>query len=333
MKILLRLPNWIGDAVMATPTLELLKVKFPNAAFSIVAPSAVCELFSQDRRIIAHYIDTTKQSRSRFFATYKLAKKVGTHDIAITFTNNLFSALLLFWSKTPVRIGYAKNLRSFLLSYAVKPKKFHHQVLSYIHLLSSLIKIPKDIPSLSLIAKTLPKNLYKTRIGISPGAAYGSAKMWLKEYFAEVILYFLQKDYEVILFGGKAELKIISEIVANVEKLAINKDILGNMINFGGQTSISDLVNETSSLDLFITNDSGPLHIASALQVPLVAIFGPTPKETLPWKHPKSVVLNKNVNCAPCKYRVCPFEHHICMRLITPSEVIIEAEKFLKRTD
>lgn len=332
MKILLRLPNWIGDAVMATPTLELLKVSFPNAIFSIVAPAVICELFAQDKRVVACYIDMTKQSKNRFFATYKLAKKVGTHDIAITFANNLFSALLLFWSGTPVRIGYAKNLRSFLLSEAIKPKKFSHQVLSYVHLLSSLIKIPQDIPRLFLVAKTLPKS-NKTRIGISPGAAYGSAKMWLKEYFAEVVVHFLYKNCEVVLFGGKAELGISSDIVAKVEKLAINKDILSNMINRVGQTSILDLINETGNLDLFITNDSGPLHIASALEVPLVAIFGPTPNTTLPWKHSRSAVLNKNVDCAPCKYRVCPLENHICMKLITPDEVIVEAEKILKRID
>lgn len=333
MKILLRLPNWIGDAVMATPTLELLKVNFPNAIFSIVAPAVICELFVQDKRVAACYTDTTKQSKNRFFATYKLAKKIGTHDIAITFANNLFSALLLFWSGTPVRIGYAKNLRSFLLSDAIKPQKLHHQVLSYVHLLSNLIKIPQDIPNLCLVAKTLPKNSNKTRIGVSPGAAYGSAKMWLKEYFAEVVAHFLYKNCEVVLFGSKAELGIISDIVAKVERLATNKDILSNMINRVGQTSILDLVNETSALDLFITNDSGPLHIASALEIPLVAIFGPTPSATLPWKHSRSAVLNKKVDCAPCRYRVCPLENHICMKLITPDEVIVEAEKILKRID
>ncbi|PAF42485.1 lipopolysaccharide heptosyltransferase II [Helicobacter sp. 11S02596-1] len=347
MKILLRLPNWLGDAVMATPALELLKNHYPKASLSIVGTQAVCGLFERDPCVQAVFVDETKKSKSRLLATYQLAKQIGKHDIAITFTNNIFSALLLFWTKTPLRIGYAKNLRSPFLSHPLAFHSGYHQVLTYAHLLSPLFSgaykqnqdkmfldaTSLDVPALKLIASKKPyASEKKTKIGINPGAAFGSAKRWLKEYFAETILSLIQKDYEVVLFGNQSDEEMMNEIITIVKKLATQQKILENITDLTGKTTITSLIDTIATLDLFITNDSGPMHIATALQIPLIAIFGPTnDKETSPWRHKNAVILNRSLPCAPCKKRTCPLDHHNCMKLITPDEVIAATNKLLAR--
>ncbi|PAF48702.1 lipopolysaccharide heptosyltransferase II [Helicobacter sp. 12S02232-10] len=338
MKILLRLPNWLGDAVMATPAFEMLKDKFPEASFSIIGTQAVCSLFEKDPRISSFFIDETKKSKCRILATYKFAKKIGKYDIAITFTNNIYSAMLLFWTKTPLKIGYAKNFRSFFLSHPIKFQSGIHQVLSYCNLLMPLLnqtqsQIAHNAPSLKLIAS---KNKYfsqtKVKIGINPGAAFGSAKRWLKEYFAETILSLIQKDYEIVLFGNQSDINATKDIIEIVKKLSTHQETIKNIIDLTGQTTISSLIDNIATLDLFITNDSGPMHIATALQIPLIAIFGPTnDQETSPWKHQNAIILNKKLKCAPCKKRTCPLKHQNCMKLITPDEVIAQANKLLNR--
>ncbi|PAF53215.1 lipopolysaccharide heptosyltransferase II [Helicobacter sp. 13S00482-2] len=334
MRILLRLPNWLGDAIMATAAIELLKEHFPQASFTIVGTPITCGIFDRDKSITSHFIDETKKSKSRFFATYKLAKKIGSHDIAITFTNNIFSALLLFWTKSPIRIGYRKNCRSFLLTYAPKIKKNTHQVLLYSLLLKNILKQSEEemiekTPKLKLITNQKSKNSH-IKIGLSPGAAFGSAKRWLKEYFAQVAFNFISKGYEVILFGDKNDVEPAKEIILMIEKLSNNQEIMKNITDLSGKTTINSLIDNINNLDLFIANDSGPMHMASALGVPLIAIFGPTDdRGSFPWKHPNSIIMNKKIPCAPCKKRDCPLTHHNCMKLITPTEVITSANSIL----
>ncbi|PAF48159.1 lipopolysaccharide heptosyltransferase II [Helicobacter sp. 12S02634-8] len=338
MKILLRLPNWLGDGVMATPMLELLKEAFPQASLSIIAPAVVGALFEKDTRIQAFFIDDTKNSKSRLLATYQLAKKIGKHDIAITLTNNFYAALLLLWTQSPIRIGYAKNLRSLCLTHALKPLKKVHQVLAYCNLLTpiygqSLDQISHNVPNLKLHFPTHKHYSDKIRIGINPGGAYGSAKRWLKEYFVETILYLIQKDYEVILFGNHNDAKDAAAMIEAVKKFPLPQEVFDHITDLTGKTTISTLITELARLDLFITNDSGPMHIASALQIPLIAIFGPTnAQETAPWKHQGALILNKNLKCAPCKKRICPLGHHNCMKLITPDEVITQIDQLLTRS-
>lgn len=326
MKILLRLPTWLGDAVMATPTIEALKTQYPHASFTLVGSPVSIGLFDREGSTHRLLIDHTKDSKNRLWATFKLAQEIGKHDLAITFQNNLPSALLLFWSKSSQRIGYAKNLRSFLLTHSLKPQPSLHQVEQYLHLLTPLsIPIP-SAPKLHLECKP-QKRGKKTRIGVNAGAKYGNAKRWCEGYFIEVIIALLHKDYEVILYGGKDEIEANKRIATAIKSIAP----LQSFTNLTAQTSIADLVDSIASLDLFLTNDSGPMHIASSLGIPLVAIFGPTDcKETSPYntQSPQSI-LNKYLSCSPCKKRECPLKHHQCMKLITPDEVLEKIEEML----
>ena len=127
--------------------------------------------------------------------------------------------------------------------------------------------------------------------------------VWYPDEFAEVAAK-LSKKYNIIIFGGSGE----KDIAIDIEKLLIKKGI-SNYQNLAGNTTISELVEHISNLDLFITGDSGPMHIAAAFQVPTVAIFGPTrTEETSQWMNKKSLIVKKNLDCQPCMKRVCPFK-------------------------
>lgn len=311
---------------MATPSIELLKSHYPQASITLVGSVASIGLFEYKNHPYRLFIDTSKNSKNRLFATYQLAKEVGKHDIAITFQNNFYSALFLFFTKTPYRIGFAKELRSFLLTHSPPSPPSIHQVERYLHLLQSLkIPIPSH-PKLHLFCHRDLKGK-KIRIGINAGAAYGSAKRWPETYFIEVISTLLQKDYEVILYGGKDEIRANQRITSALRTLAP----LENLLDLTAKTTIQELIASIASLDLFLTNDSGPMHIASSLDIPLIALFGPTDaKETSPYNtQAPRILINKHLSCAPCKKRQCPLKHHQCMINITPKEVLYEIDKVL----
>jgi heptosyltransferase II len=121
-----------------------------------------------------------------------------------------------------------------------------------------------------------------------------------------------------MIFGGADELEFAEEIEGHLKKNNIS-----NYLNLAGKTSISELSNYISNLDIFITGDSGPMHIAASLDIPTIALFGPTnPIETSQWKNPHSVTIKKDLECQPCMKRTCPLKHHNCMKLIEAREVI-----------
>ena len=163
----------------------------------------------------------------------------------------------------------------------------------------------------------------KKLLGINPGASYGSAKRWYPEKFGKVA-YELSNNYDIVIFGGTAE----KEIALDIEKYLVGKGVT-NYQNLSGQTSVNELINHIAILDLFITGDSGPMHLAAALQIPTVSIFGPTRvNETSQWMNEKSAIVKKNLVCQPCMKRTCPLIHHNCMKLVEASDVLDAVKKF-----
>lgn len=341
-RILLRLPNWLGDAVMVSPAFELLKAHFENAKFVLIGTEGSCGIYARDLRVEKIFIDSTKISqngrknnlKNRFLATKKFAREivseVGEIDIAIDWTNHFFSALLIYLTRAKIRVGYAKNVRRILLNKKPKFMRKIHQVALYLNLINEICgkKLIDSALDSAKILQFSPLKLISHKvkhfksenlcIGINPGAAYGSAKRWEEKYFVEIILYFLAQRYEVFIFGNDA-LTLPAQIAQNPH--------LHNLI---GKTTITELVDYIALMDIFISNDSGPMHLAAAFRVPLIAIFGATDsKETSPWVD-NAVILDKHLPCAPCKKRECPLKHHNCMKLITPDEVIESVNKILR---
>lgn len=318
MTILLILPNWLGDAVMATPTIEALCIAYPEARLTLVGSYVSIEALKHHPQCIRSYIDETKKGGNRFLNTYRFAKELGTHDMAITFRNQLHSSLLLFFSGTPITAGRKSWHSRLLLTHSIRPSHPSHLVEQYRDIAQALSEQPLNIGKLQL--HILPHHYGHPTLGINPGATYGSAKRWYPEKFAQVARAFAS-THEIVIFGGPGEVEMANDIESQLKGLTVS--------NMAGKTSVQQLCARVGGLDIFITNDSGPMHVAAAYQVPTVAIFGPTRHlETSQWMNVKSSIVRHDIPCAPCMKRECPLGHHECMKNITSAEVI-EAAKSL----
>ena len=313
MRILIELPSWLGDTVMATPAIENLIDFHKHAEFILIGPSISIEIFKNHPRVTdTHILD------KRYLSLVLLIRKLGKFDKYFSFRNSIRSNLYKFFIRSNLKFKYKRN--SF---------QNYHQVDKYNKFINKSLNIDLPIRSLTIYSVTTLKDASKEIIknkpmlGINPGASYGSAKRWYPEEFA-LVAADLCNQYDIFIIGGPNE-KLIS---ADIEKLLIKKGIK-NYQNLAGRTSIPELIQLISSFDLFITGDSGPMHLAACYKVPTVSIFGPTnDNETSPWNNKKSIVLKKNLDCQPCMKRVCPLKHHKCMKLIKAKDVLKEVESF-----
>jgi len=319
--ILIELPTWLGDTIMATPAIQNLINELNPKEITLIGSFVSTQSLKNYPKVKKVFIDDTKKSKNRLLATYKLAKKIGPHDIAISFRSHFFSKLLLFLTGSKNRfILTSSHLRSFTTNM--------HQVEKYNTFINNILKTNLPAGNLKLYLPKISNHQLSTinhqpLLGINPGATYGSAKRWYPKYFAKVAKYF-SKEYKIILFGGPNEV----DIAKDIEDIIKNESI--KSINLAGKTSIEELVYYISKLNLFITNDSGPMHIAAAFKIPTVAIFGPTNyKSTSQWKNPKGKIVSLDLECAPCMKRVCPLKHHKCMKDLTPDMVIKAAKELI----
>ena len=309
MKLLIELPTWLGDTVMTTPALENLFLNFKDAEVTILGSYVSAEAIKTHPRIDMVYIDDTKQKGMRLANVYRLAKEIGEHDLALSFRSHFYSKLLLYLTGTKKRFVYNGKFNG-------------HQVEKYQAFINTITQKDDTPYELKLYHSAIRYN--KPTLGINPGATYGSAKRWYPEKFTEVAVK-LSNKFDIVIFGGHAEVNIANDIEDMIRKNGIN-----NLTNLVGKTSIAKLVSFIAGLDLFITGDSGPMHIAAAYKVPTVAIFGPTKhKETCQWKNPNSLIVRKELKCSPCMKRTCPIKTHECMKEITAKDVLKAVEKIM----
>lgn len=316
------MPNWIGDCVMATPALTNLQTHFPKANIYIITSSTAYGLFAYNPSIKKVFIDDSKREFWRLSGIKRVAlgikKTVGIVDLAFTFQNNIPSVLMLKKLQAKEIYGLSSGIRDMFLTRAIKTDKTAHQVIIYNEIINQSLHTEFEPKDLNLFVSTVKKTPTK-KLGINAGATYGSAKRWQPHKFAEVALY-LSSEYEIIILGAKQE----SDIAKKIESVLLFNDIT-NYKNLVGKTSVYELIAEISSLDLFITNDSGPMHIAAAFKIPTVAIFGSTDdSQTSQWKNPLSFVVKspKKIDCIPCKKRQCKQNDHECMTSITSFQVL-----------
>jgi len=319
VKILIVLPNWLGDAVMATPAIELLSKEYKNAEFTFVGSYVSIEALKYHPQCTNAIIDTTKQSKKgRLRATLDLAKELGSFDIAITFRKQFHSSLLLRQTHSKITIARSSwHSKLFGLTYTPNIQTDKHLAMQYAELAFGGRKSFKasEVPPLKLYIE--PKKFQKPTLGINAGATYGSAKRWYPDRFGEVGAYFSDR-FDILIFGGPNEVDVANDIEEEFKKRGIT-----NYTNIAGKTTIKELCENIGGCSLFVTNDSGPMHIAAAYQVPTVAIFGPTKHhETSQWKNKKGLIVREDIECAPCMKRECPLKHHECMKRVTAQRVI-----------
>jgi len=310
-RVLIEVPTWLGDCIMATPAIENIVAKNPNVKFTIFGSFVSTTLLKAHPNVEMVVLDESKRAKSRFLWIYKKVKSLGEFDYAITFRRTLFSRIFIFFANAK-RKGYYRRYE--------KGKK--HLTQRYNDFVNRVFK--HNLPPKDLKIYIEPTKFNRPTLGINPGATYGSAKRWYPEEFAKVASHF-SNSFDIIIFGGPNEVEVAKDIEKSLKEFGIT-----NYQNLAGKTTIEQLCSLIGGCNLFITNDSGPMHIAAAYKVPTVAIFGPTKDyETSQWQNPKGVIVKKEIECAPCMKRECPLKHHECMKSITAQDVIKEAERIL----
>jgi heptosyltransferase-2 len=330
MKILIRATNWVGDAIMAIPALRAVREHFPQAHIAILARPYVADIYRHQQvadELIAY---DAKGVHSGFRGRERLAGELraGKFDTALLLQNAFDAAWLAWRAGIPRRIGYARDGRSILLTDAIPVPRAGeiplHEKFYYLELLRRAGWLPElrdekfihlSVPAekLSAAEQTLLAAGSKPnvlRIAVGAGASYGSAKCWPPQRFAET-LNILQPavDADVILFGTEAELAVTRAIAANLRKPPVD---------LAGKTVIADLPALLARCSVFLGNDSGAMHVAAAVGLPVVAVFGPTdPLGTAPVTT-RATIVQEQPYCSPCFLRRCPTDHR-CMTAVQPA--------------
>ncbi len=333
-KILVRGTNWIGDAVMTTPALMSLRAECPEAEIVLLVNPLVAPLFEHhpaiDRVIIYSRTGEHKGMRGFFRMVRELQRE--NFDVALLLQNAFEAAFLTFAARIPCRAGYPTDARRLLLSDVVEltqaDKTLHHTEY-YLTLLRRLGFKAQDT-GLCLQVTSAEKDWARTilksdnAIAINPGAAYGSAKRWFPERFAAVADTLAQRyGATIFLTGGPGE-RAIGEDIATFMQC--------DCINMVGQTDVRQMMALLAASRLLVTNDSGPMHVAAAFDIPIVAVFGSTDHTTTSPASTKVKIVRKEVECAPCLLRQCPTDHR-CMQNITSSDVTAAAIELLEKAD
>lgn len=320
--ILIRAANWVGDAVMSIPAVRVIRTRFPAARISILAKPWVADLYRR-----ADFADDVIPYTARSLPAkmaFALKLRPQRFDCAILLQNAFEAALIARLAGIPNRIGYNRDGRGFLLTEAIRvprdgeiPK---HERFYYLELLrrAGLIETLRQGESIHLDRPQTPS---RPIVGVSPGAAYGGAKRWLPERFAEAAAQLAEtRNASIALFGSAQE----SELCERVAALLTGYEVT----NYAGRTSLAEFIDLAAACEVFLTNDSGAMHVASALGVPTIAIFGATDDIRTGPTGSKSLVVREPVACSPCLLRECPIDHR-CMTGVTAERVAREALRLL----
>ena len=322
-RILVRTTNWIGDAVMTTPALRAIRETFPSSHITIVANPLVAQLFEchPDCNEVMVFDKKAEHAGWLGFLRFVSMLRQKKFDCAILLQNAVEAAIISFLAGISNRAGYTTDGRGILLTHPVpigdRERALHHTDY-YLHMLSqcgvtttakrqTLALSPEEV---EWAARQMPLGRYAV---INPGAAYGAAKRWIPERFAAVADE-LADSYglPIVLSGGLAEVEIGRDIARAMRTASLNVI---------GETNVRQMMAILAASYLMVTNDSGPMHVAAAFGVPIVAIFGPTDHTTTsPWGS-RARIVRHPVECSPCLLRQCPIDHR-CMQRVTVADVM-----------
>jgi len=332
-RILIRATNWVGDAVMCIPALTEIRRRFPEARITLLARPWVAGLY--DNTLVDDILPYGLPRGAKDLpGKWALARQLHRMDFdcAILLPNSFESAALVWAARIPVRIGYARDARGLLLSDPITPPRPgqipSHQRYYYLELLrrAGLIERLPEVPAIRIpgiepLARQGRNLLIQSKlegpwIGISPGAAFGSAKRWLPERFAEAAIALAEKTQAgVAIFGSDDERFLCEKVEAIISAEGVR------VHNFAGETKLSEFIAIAATCEAFLTNDSGAMHIASALGIPTVTVFGATDHIATGPTGPLARIVREPVDCSPCLLRECPIDHR-CMTAVTADRVI-----------
>lgn len=331
-KLLIRVPNWLGDAVMSTCAVRRFCFEHPLDEITLFGDPASLEVFLHfpHKPTLRPYYRKDKHSGFIGFRQCIQELKRDGFDRGILLTNSFSSAWMFFLSRISERKGYKGQFRSGLLTQSVAVRNEDtHQAARYDYLLNDGVQNPlcpqiyvndaEREAAYSLIQKLDLRS--EEWIGMAVGAMKGNAKRWPIERYAGLARQCVQNGLKVVLFGTLKE-KQLTQFVCEYAGKGVH--------DLAGQTTLRELFALIEQCPLMLTNDSGAMHVATALQTPLLAIFGPTdPQDTGPLGEMHTII-RVELECSPCKKAECPLEHHQCMRKISIDTVFEEIESKLR---
>ena len=340
-KILVLGPAWVGDMVLAQALFKTLKINHPDCIIDVAAPAWTLPLLERMPEVSAKIALPFKHGELAFWQRIKFGRslKNAKYTQAIILTNSFKSALLPWAAGIKKRTGFLGEMRVGLIN-DVRPldkTKLKKTVERFVTLgLDKNAPLPKNIPNPYL--NTAPENAWLLAckygiinekeklqdnsnginskvLGLCPGAEYGEAKRWPAEYYAEVANDALGKGWQVWLFGSEKDVAVTTEI---------NLFTQNKCIDLGGKTKLGEAIDLMSLCDTVISNDSGLMHIAAALNKNLIAIFGSSDPYHTPPMTKKASIHYLNLNCSPCFKRECPLAHLNCLKQIKPQQIILQ---------
>jgi heptosyltransferase-2 len=330
-KILVRGPNWVGDAVLAIPAMKAIRAHFSDAEITLLVRPWVAGLF-----MAVPFIDKvwSEARPSRLLDWTRITREIRRRrfDLAMLFPNSFESALMIFLGRVPRRVGYATDGRAWMLTDAVLPGgESPHQLHYYLDLVKAL-SVNTERPSIEIEATSEERANARRLLNaegipygapflvLNPGAAYGSAKRWYEDRFAEVADILAREVSLKVAIIGSLDERLIAE--------HIRERMKGGTAVLSGKTSLETLIGVLAESSLMITNDSGPMHIAAALGVPTVAVFGSTDERVTGPCGPRTRIVKHPVECSPCLLRECPIDHR-CMTGVMVEDVCRAAREVL----
>ena len=336
-RLLIRSTNWIGDAVMTTPALRSIRMNFPGVHITLLAKPWVMPLFDHCPHIDDRIVYDAGGRHRGWLGKLRLAKDLRRYrfDAAILLQNAIEAALITWLAGIPVRIGFDTDGRRLFLSHPVRRtaavRRFH-QTRYYLGMLEGaglrtgsadleLFPGREDAVRAERLLREQGVLPGDRLVGLNASAAYGFAKQWPLDRFARLAGR-LQAAYGVklLLFGGPGDRDLGRALASRIE---------GAVIDFCGQTRLGEAMALIRRCNVFITNDSGLMHVAAALNVPLIAIFGSTDPVATGPASTRSRVVRVPIECSPCLKPECPLGHLNCMKLITVDMVFEATREFL----
>lgn len=332
-RILIKMPNWLGDAVMSLPAVECLRKLYPRAWIACLIQSNLADLLRGSdaiNQVIGYERGKGLLALGRKAATIaELRRK--SFDLTVLLTNSFESALWMALAGIPIRVGYKTDGRGPLLSHAIprNPEPLH-QICYYLDLCKTFgqvdeaivprVRIPsRDRDWADDFVSSLEVSSGEFLIGLCPGAAYGAAKRWMPGRFIDVCRR-ISENYPVkfAVFGGPGDAQPCAMVADGIGR---------DGINLCAKTTLRELAALLEKCALVISNDSGAMHLSAAIGTQVIALFGPTdPTQTAPPEN--CTVLCKHVPCSPCFKRECPTDFR-CMTSISPEEVVKQASSIL----
>ena len=335
-RVVVRAPNWLGDAVMSLPALRAVRGIFPRAHLAVIARPGLADLYRREG-----VVDAVIPYASGERGTVATRLRAEQFDAAILFQNAFDAALLAWMARIPERIGYRRDARGLLLTRAIRvpePGEIpRHERFYYLELLrrAGLLERFPEIDCIRLDRSDEARTAGRARlaamgieggvVGISPGAAYGGAKRYKR--FTEVAHALVagqdgQSAFTFLVFGSASESALCEQVAASIP----------NACNLAGRTALGEFIELAAACRLFLTNDSGAMHVASALGVPTIAVFGATDDTATGPTGALARVVREHAECAPCLLRECPIDHR-CMDRVAPERVAAVAWELMAQVE